>query len=128
MDISRAVHEPHQTMTQTLSVHSNTGKPKKLTLSHIAQAVYQNGNVELQTYEATVVEELYSALVESDYVTQIEDMLEFINFEKDCSCTQEAMVNLLIDRLKLQKWFKSDLQSKLEVLLQRYRLDEKERM
>ena len=56
-----------------------------------------------------MVEELYSALVESDYVTQIEDMLEFINFEKDCSCTQEAMVNLLIDRLKLQKWFKSDL-------------------
>ena len=80
MEISRAVHEPNHTMTQTLSIHSNTRKPSKLTLSHIGQAVFQNSNVELETYEATAVEELYEALVESDYVTQIEDMLEFINF------------------------------------------------
>jgi hypothetical protein len=123
--ISRAVHEPSQL---NASIASGTGSPKKLTLAQLAQAVFQNANVELDGYEATVVRELYEGLVQSNYINQFEDIMGFLNFEKDCSCTLELLMELLLEKLKLRKWIPQNPEGKLEVLLQRYRLDERDRM
>ena len=67
---------------------------------------------------------MHHALVKNHNISKIMDLFVFMNFSRDCSMTIEQFNSLFMDKLKLEKVLED---ADVEVLLQRYRLDEFER-
>ena len=98
-------------------------KPQKLTLEQIGQVVYHNSTVFLDKFEADALQELHQVLFESRMIDKLKDMVAFMNSARDSSCTLDQFKNLLLKTMKLQGKMPSQ---RLQILLQRYRLDEYE--
>lgn len=85
-----------------------------LTLEQIGQTVYHNSSVEIDQYEAKSLQELHALLYEKKMLDKLRDMVTFMNWERDSSCTIDQFKSLLMDTMKLEGKFS---QEKLDILL-----------
>ena len=97
----------------------------KLTLEQLGQIAYYNSSVDLDILEAQVLQNLHAILFENGMLDKLQDMVTFMNWERDSSCQLSQFKNLLLDSMQLSG--KID-ENHLTLLLQRYRQDEYETM
>lgn len=75
--------------------------------------------------EALVLQNLHAILYENGMLDKLQDMVTFMNWERDSSCQLIQFKNLLLDTMKLRGKIE---ENRLSLLLQRYRQDEYETM
>ena len=92
----------------------------KLTLDQIGQLAYHNSNVDLDKIESDALQELHAVLFETRMIDKLKDMVTFMNWNRDSSCTLDQFKGLLLDTMNLRGKLQ---ESRLDLILQRYRLD-----
>ncbi len=71
-------------------------------------------------FEAKALQELHAVLFDTHMLDKLKDMVTFMNWERDSSCTISQFKHLLFDTMKLKGKYS---ENKLDILLQRYRQD-----
>ena len=77
--------------------------------------------MDLEELEAKALGELHEVLYDQRLLDKLLDMVTFMNWERDSSCTVDMFKSLLFDSMKLKRESLDD--SRLDLLLQRYRQD-----
>ena len=74
----------------------------KLTLEQLGQIVYYNSAVDVQRVEAEALQDLHTALREERLLDKLPDLVTFMNWERDSSCTIDEFKSLLLEVMKLR--------------------------
>ena len=58
----------------------------ELTLEQLGQIAYHNSSINLDMLEAQVLQSLHAILFENGMLDKLQDMVTFMNWERDSSC------------------------------------------
>ena len=60
---------------------------EKLDLEQLGQIVYYNSSIDMERREALILKELHEVLFEVGLLDKLPDMVNFMNWERDSSCS-----------------------------------------
>lgn len=93
---------------------------EKLRLDQLGQLVYYNSSVDMLKEEALALQQLHEILFEVGLLDKLPDMVNFMNWNRDSSCSVDQFHRLLRDTMQIGEKIDKD---QIKMLLQRYRQD-----